>query len=98
MDAANLLALKESETAYYFNIATQQMNNFVERLSIANSNDISDQLLVWNKENDEVLPQGQGRLIEGSLNRQLKISWGKDESKCQKTQIGKSGCLYLDLY
>lgn len=92
LDAANLAALHEAEALYYFNVATQQMNNLVERLSIAYPHDLPQQISLWNVQNQQTLPQGHGKLLVNNLNYQIEIKWGKNESPlCNK--IGKSGCL-----
>ncbi|HLB42192.1 MAG TPA: hypothetical protein VJN02_04970 [Gammaproteobacteria bacterium] len=96
LDAIHLSTLREVKSAYYFSIAIQQLNNMIERLSIANRENLIEEERRWNIQNQHALPQGHGIILASHLNYQLSIFWGKNElSICDKNTIGTSGCLRI---
>ena len=98
LDAMCITALHERETAYYFSSATQQINNMVERLLIAHSDDVSEQLRIWNTQNLQTLPKGYGTVAMHTGDYQVSIMWGEQGSEsCRRNKIGKSGCLQVTL-
>ena len=98
LDAMQLAALREAESAYYLSVATQQLNNMLERLQITKNDSLSDQQQQWNQQNQMVLPNGRGVISGEYPHIKLAIYWG-DESAgaCEKDKIGQSGCLQLAL-
>lgn len=100
LDAMQLTALKETKAAYYFSVAAQQLNNVIERLQALNGADDYEQLAVWNKENQDVLPQGRGVIHnnEGNERNEVSIYWGTmTEQACHENKIGQSGCLRIPI-
>ncbi|OGT37500.1 MAG: hypothetical protein A3F11_02465 [Gammaproteobacteria bacterium RIFCSPHIGHO2_12_FULL_37_14] len=96
LDAVTITALREAKTAYFFSVATQQLNNLVERLTLIKNDKVTDVLANWNVENQQALPHGRGTIITHYPIYQLNIFWGDNKSMiCNKNTIGNSGCLKL---
>lgn len=94
MDAMIIHAIRETKSAYYFAVATQQIDNFIERLHTFDHSEWEAQLACWNKENMLVLPQGHGELSDNSI----MIFWGKNtQQECKKNRIGQSGCVHITI-
>lgn len=84
IDAAQIASIQFASANYYFAVASQQMSNMNERLK---NNDTQN----WDKENQEVLPQGHG-VARGD---EVAIFWGnKNEENCKKNKVGMEGCLW----
>ncbi|SRR5579883_1256468 len=94
-DAMQLAALQKAKAAYYFSVATQQLEVMSERLRALGEGNTEDLLQAWNQQNQTVLPQGRGTLSGGYPDFTLAIFWGAvTESQCTKNTIGQSGCLF----
>lgn len=93
-DAMEIFALRENRAAYYFSVATNQLNSMIERLSALNSRDgLDQQVVIWNQQNQDVLPSGIG-VVAGSYPRYtITIYWGEAQRACEKMRLGESGCL-----
>jgi Tfp pilus assembly protein PilV len=96
LDALLLYSLHHSKSTYYAEIATHQINNLVERLSVLGNAPLSaEQLQTWEQQAHDLMPNGRGALsYDYFSNPEISIFWGKQgETICQKNQIGQSGCL-----
>lgn len=92
IDAAQIASLQLSSANYYLAIAEQQINAMNERLTLLKNMDINPYVAVWNKQNQEVLPQGKGVIHDGEIS----VFWGnRDEQNCKTNKIGADGCLHL---
>jgi len=93
LDAAQLTALHATKSAYYFSIATSQVQMMSERLQLEKYIN-ADFYFAWNKNNAAVLPKGNG-VISGSYPYfVITIFWGDHpHQSCEKNQIGIAGCL-----
>jgi Tfp pilus assembly protein PilV len=93
-DAMQIVSLRESKSVYYFSVASQQLQNMIERLEFLQGADHAKQLTLWNQQNKAVLPQGRG-MIEGSFpNYLITLYWGNSKNfTCLKNKMGPSGCL-----
>ena len=60
LDAMQLTALREVKAAYYVTVATEQITSMRERLIVARNKNITPQIVIWNKQNNEILPHGRG--------------------------------------
>jgi len=90
VDAMQVIGLKQAKVNYYFAVAEQQINNMLERLTIDNYPDA----FAWNKQNQELLPQGGGVITENNI----AVFWGNQNAeKCTANKMGKSGCLQIQL-
>ena len=93
IDATSILALKKVKAAYYFTVATQQLNLIVEQLK--NTKNLSvKQFTTWNQQNRETLPQGHGVINGHYPQYQIHVFWGNyPHNICSKNLIGMTGCL-----
>lgn len=91
LDGAQFYALKQAKTAYFLNVATQQLQNLTERLAASQTPE--QPLALWNNENRQLLPSGFGTVNGESPNYTITIYWGRKKSQCASQQIGESGCL-----
>lgn len=94
MESVTFKSLQQAKSTYYFNVATQQINNMIERLRVIKAGNWEIAQENWNKENQNILPQGRG-MIEGQYpNYVISIFWGQmNSSPCLQKKIGLSGCL-----
>lgn len=93
LDAMEITALRDCRVAYYFTIATQQIQNIHERLyALKDKQSFSEQIDVWNKQNQELLPNGRGEVTGKYPAFTATIFWGQINS-CHQISIGQSGCL-----
>jgi hypothetical protein len=100
LDAMQLTSLREAKAAYYFSVATQQLNAMNERLHVVAEGNYDEQLALWNRQNQQVLPQGRGTIEGDYPSVNLAIFWGngnKMAQECNKNKIGQSGCLQMVL-
>jgi prepilin-type N-terminal cleavage/methylation domain-containing protein len=98
-DATELFSVRAIRAAYYFEVATTQLNNMVERLQIAAPvNAVEQAELIWNSENKVVLPQGRGQVAGEYPDYQLTIYWGQPQQSCKQNQLGSSGCLSINIH
>lgn len=92
LDAVQIKSLDANLTAYYAAVAEQQLINMSERVKIGKNT--YEQLIIWNKENADLLPYGKGSVIDNCPVRIINIVWGKKSiAQCVEDKIGKSGCL-----
>ena len=93
LDAVQMKALHSVKSAYYFSVATEQLNSMLERLQTTHyQNNIDSLQLLWNEQNKRVLPQGRGTISLAPPNVVLTIYWGKI-ANCDRDKIGQSGCV-----
>ena len=93
-DAMQMVTLREAKAAYYFSVATEQLNSMLARLEAFHGRNDADQLAEWNKQNQDVLPQGRGIMHGIYPDFVLDIFWGDlHVSECNENKIGQSGCL-----
>jgi len=98
MDMMQVNALRKSLSSYYFAIATQQLANITEKLSVYHSTDLSDLIEHWNQQNQIVLPQGKGSINGIFPNSEAVIFWGgANEENCHATKAEKTGCVHIRL-
>ena len=94
-NALEIFSLGETQTAYYFTVATNQLQSMRERLLALNNHDgLSQEIHKWNLENQELLPSGQGQISGRFPMYSATIFWGKKIESCQRDHIGHSGCLH----
>lgn len=105
VSSMQIVALQKTKSVYYFNTAINQVDVLNERLKnlknlqyIENIN-INKILISWNKQNQEVLPNGKGVLSGHAPFYIITIFWGKHktEAKCLENKIGLSGCYVLKI-
>lgn len=95
-DGMQIIALREAKSAYYYTVAMQQLHTMLDQLEISDGNDMPQSLLLWNKQNREVLPDGYGVMCHANNHRTLAIFWGgATEQGCHGNHIGQSGCIHL---
>lgn len=96
LDAVQVMALRKAKSAYYFSVATQQLQVIIGKLSI--TSDLQTALHHWNEQNQIVLPQGSGKILGNYPSYQIQIYWGDTKLKnCPKNIVGLSGCLKINL-
>lgn len=99
LDAMQLTSLRMTKAAYYASVASGQISNMNEQLRALAGQDKTSQLIIWNQQNAEVLPQGRGT-VEGRYPHYIiSVYWGKNKKTvCIKPEIGQSGCLSEPFY
>lgn len=101
LDSMGLFALRENHEAYYFSIATHQLNSMAERLRTIHSNtDLLHHLIIWNEQNSRILPEGKGHVISHVQSYTVTIFWGVKTSKrtCSDLKVGPLKCLRIDVH
>lgn len=97
IDAMQIMSLQKAKVNYYFAVATQQLNNMTERLSLTkNIND--DWLVGWKKQNQEILPSGTGTIDGSYPNYEIAVFWGNVHAEsCRNNKIAQNGCVHRTL-
>lgn len=95
LDGVELSALYLNRKAYFAALAEQQVDNLEERLRLVGAGAGLDQALrAWNAENQQILPQGRGRLSGHYPDYRITLAWGKaGERFCAESQEGEAGCV-----
>jgi prepilin-type N-terminal cleavage/methylation domain-containing protein len=91
IDATQLTALRETETAYDFSAAVNQIQNLKAQLAAG----IDPQTLAaWNVQNANILPSGAGTFS----NNKIAVFWGEYKTlTCEKIELGPSGCVFENI-
>lgn len=98
LDAMEMAALRDSRGIFYFNEATQQLQNLSERLRVLGVvSGLSEQIALWNQENQNLLPQANGIVSGVYPVYHVTISWGEQKTNCRKNTIGVSGCIAAEI-
>jgi hypothetical protein len=95
LDVMELSAWHLSQQSYFEGLAYQELHNMEERLRMAGSFYPIDSLVrEWNRENQQVLPQGRG-LVSGSYPEYtLLLYWGGEQAEvCGRTKGAYEGCI-----
>src|SRR3990167_10372889 len=94
LDAMQVYSLKQTKIAFLFNTANNQLMNMSERLLALQARDgLTQQITLWNKENQLLLPQGQGMVMGDFPYYTITLYWGNTPQDCRENKIGESGCL-----
>src|SRR5690349_7549568 len=72
-DAMELIALRESRSAYYFSMAAMQVQSMAEKLHAVG--EVSDWIESWNQQNQEMLPHGKGEVIGAYPIYEIILHW-----------------------
>lgn len=96
LDVMEVFALHKNINSYQAGIAEQQLQNIEERLRMIGSRgDPYQQEVLWNKENQLVLPQAKGRVRGVYPHYSIRLSWGvRGDSKNVKQGGSHAGCLF----
>ncbi len=93
-DEMEIYSLRQTRATYYFHLATQQLNSMIERLqTVGMYSSVTEQIEIWNMQNQQLLPEGQGEVIGSYPNYTLIIFWGNALHSCPEIKIGRSGCI-----
>lgn len=93
-DAIQLFAVQKAKSALYFSTANHQLDEMHERLKVLNGEEVTEQFVIWNEHNQDVLPQGRGYISEQASKIILSLFWGGgNEEQCDQNKIGVSGCV-----
>lgn len=87
LNALQLVTLKQTQAIYYFNIANQRIEQW---LNVPNKESYFDE---WQEENKHYLPQPVSSLSQGNM----VLTWGGMQEECTHSIIEKSGCIILPL-
>lgn len=94
IDAMQVVSLQQCKANYYFAVAEQQINVMNERIALLKNDEPDEFALIWNKQNQEVLPQGRG-IVKSHPDSGLSIYWGNvNEQNCKTSKSGTEGCLH----
>lgn len=92
LDGAQLTSMQQANLAYTYSVAAQQVININERLKAAN---FFEQIVHWNSENQQILPQGRG-VLSGEY---ILIYWGNTPDGCVQNRIQEEGgCLRQKIF
>ncbi len=98
LDALYGLALRESNSNSYYDIATHQLENVVADAKARPTWDASALQAAWNAANQQLLPHGRGTVSGHYPTLYAALYWGSaSQLTCQQDHIGLSGCLHLAL-
>ncbi|MDX1900840.1 MAG: prepilin-type N-terminal cleavage/methylation domain-containing protein [Gammaproteobacteria bacterium] len=98
LDVIHLRTLRDTQSAWYFSLATLQLNNLSEQLHAMHSeSELAAIIQEWNMQNQNVLPKGRGSVVKNSATYQVTIAWGNDSAPCTHNHIDISGCLREDI-
>jgi type IV pilus assembly protein PilV len=93
-DVMELYSLRATRTAYYFYVATNQFISMTERLRALGQYDgINEQITIWNLQNKQLLPAGEGTVTGHFPHYTLTIYWGGFPHICNQIHLGQSGCI-----
>ncbi len=93
-DEMEIYSLRSTCAAYYFHLATEQLNSMIERLhTVGMRPSINEQIEIWNSQNKQLLPAGEGEVIGNYPNYTITVYWGDAPHICQEIHIGQSGCI-----
>ena len=95
-DFLGFSVLHKTQSAFYLHSAIYQLNNIVERLSLAKGSEEREQLInEWNIENKYILPDGVGVVHGVFPTYRIIITWGGSSPEhCTNQQTNVSGCFY----
>lgn len=75
-DAMQLTAWRANQKAYFLTAAAQQVKVMQERLTaLQNDEGLAEQIVIWNHENQILLPNGKGTIIGNYPLYQIHLSW-----------------------
>ena len=98
VSATQVLAFRKAQTAYYLDVAIQQIDVIWERLQILKNSNIQAAIVNWNNQNRQVLPNGKGWVQGKYPFFRIVLSWGKNvHLECRENKIDTSGCLTFSL-
>lgn len=67
LNAMEVMALRQSSRAWYYQVAVNQADNMLDRLrALKKDTGLDDQIKRWNQENGVILPQGGG-IVQGEF-------------------------------
>ena len=95
-DALEIYAVRQSRETYFFNVAEEQVHSMVERLRAhALADDVLHQFTLWNEENQQLLPMGNGYITGSYPLYQITLFWGEMSSKriCHETRVRELNCM-----
>lgn len=81
-----LLALQQTQKAYFYSVATSQLSSMLERLRANHSSRWEDEFQDWNQLNQQLLPHG-----EGSYHCAQGVQGDKSTKIAQGAQSGQAG-------
>jgi prepilin-type N-terminal cleavage/methylation domain-containing protein len=96
-DALGIYSYKTSRDAYFFSVALNQLEEMSERLyALKQFDGLSEQIILWNQHNQEILPQGSGEVAGVYPYYLITLHWG-DNFECGKDDFLKINCISTSL-
>jgi hypothetical protein len=95
-DAMQWSALHDARESYFFSIAEGQIYSVIERLHAhPRALDLPQQRVLWNRDNQELLPAGKGYISGSYPSYQITLFWGEKTNKqvCPQINSGILNCL-----
>ncbi len=87
-DAMEVYSLHSLRNSYYLNVATGQLNNMAERLrALSEYSGLEQQIQIWNKENQQVLPEGRGVVAGRYPFYKITLYWGDTSWESQNLDL-----------
>lgn len=85
-ESMEVSAIRASHAAYFFTVATNQMQNLYERLfALKDLQNLSEQIQIWNQQNKFLFPQAKSEVVGQYPSYSVNICWG--HSECIKSKI-----------
>lgn len=84
--AAQIIATKQIQNAYYLNIANQQLVNLEQQLRQSVNHDCFNGFLAWNQQNHLLLPEGNGVMYANYPYCNFQLTW-KARSENQNSYL-----------
>lgn len=93
MNAMEMVTLNTIEQAFHFSTASQQIMNMTERLrALGSQGGLSQQITIWNKQNQRVLPLGRGEVSGVFPHYTVILRWGVG-TQCNDNLQLNTNCL-----
>jgi len=97
-EQVELYSLHETYAAYYVHLAAAQLNSMSAFLhTINNTISIEQPMAIWNAQNKELLPNGEGSVRGVYPRYTMTIYWGHLSHACQTIQLGTAGCIQKNI-
>ena len=100
MDALGFYTVKTDKNIWIQRVAQNQFENMRQRLyALYDGEGLDEQVLLWNKQNTEVLPNGKGKVVGTFPSYILQLAWGNTslDEPCGKNIKNESGCIQEEL-
>lgn len=97
-EAMEIASTRSLHATYYFHVASNQVISMTERLrAIGSHSYLNEEVQIWNDQNKELLPKGEGTVTGHYPVYTVSIYWGNKVGLCHQIQFGEDGCIELQV-